>query len=188
MVTDQPSPGAQEVLAANLRRLRIARSLSLSELARATGLSKATLSGVEGGKCNPTVGTIERLAGALRVSLGELLEAPPLERIRVVRATAAEPDPLAAVRSRELDALSPFETATLTEIALRPRHIYEPEPHADGSRGHVYVLQGRLITGPTERITELAAGDYAAFPVDVPYVFEARQHPVRLLVLTQTPG
>ena len=75
----------QDVLAANLRRLRIARRLSLSELARATGMSKATLSSVESGRSNPTVETLAALAAALRVSLGELLEEPPLGEVRVVR-------------------------------------------------------------------------------------------------------
>lgn len=187
MLVDRSSPRVQEVLAANLRRLRIARSLSLSELARATALSKATLSGIEGGRCNATVATVESLAGALRVSLGELLEQPPLERIRVVRAAHDRPEPSAAVHLRELEALPPFEAAKLSEIALRPRHVHEPQPQADGSRAHVYVLQGKVIAGPTERITELAPGDYASFPVDVPHVFETRRHPARLLLLTQTP-
>src|SRR5438105_13004998 len=75
----------QGVLAANLRRLRIARHLSLSELARATGVSKATLSGIENGRANPTVDTLAGLAAALRVSLAELLAELPLGEVRVVR-------------------------------------------------------------------------------------------------------
>ena len=59
------APRPQDVLAANLRRLRIARRLSLSELARATGMSKATLSSVESGRSNPTIETLAALAGAL---------------------------------------------------------------------------------------------------------------------------
>ena len=60
---------AQDRCAANLRRLRIARHLSLSELARATAISKATLSSIENGRANPTVETLAALAGALRVPL-----------------------------------------------------------------------------------------------------------------------
>src|ERR687886_1714377 len=84
----EPSPRpVAEVLAANLRRLRIARHLSLSELARATQISKATLSGVESGRSNPTVETLAALAAALRVTLGELLEEPPAGEVRVTRAS-----------------------------------------------------------------------------------------------------
>jgi quercetin dioxygenase-like cupin family protein len=49
----------------------------------------------------------------------------------------------------------------------------------------VYVRAGRLIAGPVERHTELAAGDYASFPADVPQVYEAARHSVRALLLTQ---
>src|SRR3954452_4268606 len=79
----------QAQLAANLRRLRIARHLSLSELARATAMSKATLSGIENGRANPTVETLAALAGALRVPVGELLAEPPLGEVRVVRSAGA---------------------------------------------------------------------------------------------------
>jgi transcriptional regulator with XRE-family HTH domain len=176
----------QEVLAANLRRLRIARHLSLSELARATGMSKATLSGIERGRCNPTVDTLAGLAGALRVSFGELLEEPPLGEIHVVRASRRRANMAAGVWRTDLDSLAPPANGGLTELALEPRQLDEPEPMAAGSRAHVYVLQGKLIAGPRERVTELGAGDYASFPVDVPHVYESGRHPARALVLTQT--
>src|ERR1700759_4422891 len=86
MIDDRSQPGIQDVLAANLRRLRIARHLSLSELARATTMGKATLSGIENGRANPTVETLAALAAALRVPIGELLEELPLGELRVVRA------------------------------------------------------------------------------------------------------
>src|ERR1700761_3732742 len=84
MVVDERI-GVRERLASNLRRLRIARRLSLSELARATGMSKATLSGIENGRANPTVETLAGLAGALRISVTELLDELPLGEVRIAR-------------------------------------------------------------------------------------------------------
>jgi transcriptional regulator with XRE-family HTH domain len=189
MITDERSIRTQDVLAANLRRLRIARHLSLSELARATGTSKATLSGIERGHCNPTVDTLASLAAALRVSFGELLEAPPLGEVRVVRASRRDSlPPRGDVVRVKLDSLAPAGGGELAELALDARQLDEGKPLAVGSRAHVYVIQGKLLAGPLERITELAVGDYASFPVDVPHVYESRRHPVRALVLTQAPG
>jgi transcriptional regulator with XRE-family HTH domain len=173
------APRPQDLLAANLRRLRIARRLSLSELARATGMSKATLSSVESGRSNPTVETLAALAGALRVSLGELLEEPPLGQVRVVRAGRDGALP------RELDRIEDTDIE-LAERAWRPRELDEPEPAPAGTRAGVYVLDGRLIAGPAERVTELTAGDYASFPVDVPHVYETERTGARALVLTYT--
>jgi transcriptional regulator with XRE-family HTH domain len=167
------APRPQEVLAANLRRLRIARRLSLSELARATGMSKATLSGVESGRSNPTIETLAALAAALRVSLGELLEEPPLGEVRIVRRG----------RSGGLDRIDEDGIA-LSERAWEPRQTDEPEPRPAGSRAGVYVLEGKLIAGPVERVTELSAGDYASFPIDVPHVYETGRAAARALLLT----
>jgi len=167
------APRPQEVLATNLRRLRIARRLSLSELARATGMSKATLSSVESGRSNPTVETLAALAAALRVSLGELLEEPPLGEIHVVRAG-------------RLDRLDEGAT-TLSEREWEPHHVEEGEPAAAGTRAGVYVLEGKLIAGPVERVTELTGGDYASFPIDAPHVFETERARARALVLTYDP-
>jgi transcriptional regulator with XRE-family HTH domain len=164
------APRPQDVLAANLRRLRIARRLSLSELARATGMSKATLSSVESGRSNPTVETLAALAAALRVSLGELLEEPPLGEIRVIRGGRLDRVEEAGVE--------------LSERAWDPHRLDERAPAPAGTRAGVYVLEGKLIAGPVERVTELGTGDYASFPVDVPHLFETERNRARALVLT----
>jgi len=93
----------QSRLATNLRRLRIARHLSLSELARATAVSKATLSGIENGRANPTIETLAGLAAALRVSLGELLEELPEPEVRVVRALTATLELHDGIATRRVD-------------------------------------------------------------------------------------
>ncbi len=164
------APRPQDVLAANLRRMRIARRLSLSELARATGMSKATLSSIESGRSNPTVETLASLAEALRVSLGELLEEPPLGEIRVIRAGGLDRVDQAGV--------------ALSERGWGPHEVEEPEPALAGTRAGVYVLEGKLIAGPVERVTELTAGDFASFPVDVPHVYETERARARALVFT----
>jgi quercetin dioxygenase-like cupin family protein len=46
------------------------------------------------------------------------------------------------------------------------------------------VLEGKLIAGPVERVTELSAGDYASFPIDVPHVYETGRAAARALLLT----
>jgi transcriptional regulator with XRE-family HTH domain len=181
-----PTPAVQQVLAANLRRLRIARHLSLSELARSTRMSKATLSGVESGRSNPTVETLAALAGALRVPVTELLEEFAHDDVTVVRAApagASESGP-AGVRRRALAAFAPAGAFALAELVLDRGVTHERAPEGGGSRAHVYVVHGRILSGPVERVTELTPGDYASFPIDVPYVFETARHPARVLLAT----
>jgi XRE family transcriptional regulator, aerobic/anaerobic benzoate catabolism transcriptional regulator len=69
----------QALLAGFGRRLRDAREqadLSVSELARRTGLSRRHVTEAEAGRANPTLVTLARLARALRLSIGDLTDLP----------------------------------------------------------------------------------------------------------------
>jgi transcriptional regulator with XRE-family HTH domain len=187
MIEDRVARDVRDVLAANVRRLRIARHLSLSELARATAMSKATLSGMESGQANPTVETLAALAGALRVSVVELLDELPLGEVRVLRARQARPGQRDGIAYRLLD--SPAgDGVEVAEIALEARQAREIEPKPQGTRASLYVLEGTLIAGPVERSTELGVGDYISFPADVPHVLAAGRRTARALTVTCSPS
>jgi transcriptional regulator with XRE-family HTH domain len=204
MIDDQSGLDLRCVLAANVRRMRIARHLSLSELARAAGVGKATLSGIEAARANPTVETLAGLAAALRMSVGELLEEPPLGEIRIVRAgygaahgaarsaaTGAAhgtASPGEGIPRRLLDEIPPGPGVEVSELVLAPLERREAPAGPSGARAYVYVRAGTVLAGPAERHTELAAGDYASFPADVAQVYEAGGRAVSALLLTQAPG
>lgn len=174
------TPDIGATLASNLRRLRVARHLSLSELARATGIGKATLSAIESGNANPTVGTLTLLAGALRVRLGELVEEPPPGEIRVLRAREQrDGSPARTIGAFEADG-----SVELRDIVLPARETHAVPARAPGARDELLVLQGTIIAGPVERPTELSAGDYASFPADVERHYEAGRRGARALLLT----
>lgn len=174
------------MLASNLRRLRVAHRLSLSELARATAISKATLSGIERGSANPTVETLAALATALRVSIGDLLETAPAGAMRIVRASA-RPRASGRVGRSVLESAMFAGAVELIELSLPPRCVQEETPRPPGSSVQLVVLQGKLIAGPVERISELATGDYASFPASVPHLYEAPRGAARALVLVYRP-
>jgi quercetin dioxygenase-like cupin family protein len=119
------------------------------------------------------------------VSVVELLEELPLGEVRVLRAAQARPTQDGRVTLRLLEGLAPSPGLDVAELALPPRHVQSADPKPRGSRAHAYVLEGKLIAGPMERITELGPGDYASFPIDVPHVLEAGLQAARLLLLSQ---
>jgi len=67
-----------DAIASNLRGARLAKGLSLRELARRIGTSKALLSQIENVQANPTIDVLERIATALNLSIGDLIRTPLL--------------------------------------------------------------------------------------------------------------
>lgn len=55
-----------------LNEIRDARNLSLRELAKATGISKAQLNRIENGQSDPTLKTMCRIAKALNMKIEDI--------------------------------------------------------------------------------------------------------------------
>ena len=57
-----------------LAEIRKSRGLSQYALAELSGISRVTIARIETGKMNPTLQTLEQLAAALGVTVGELVD------------------------------------------------------------------------------------------------------------------
>jgi transcriptional regulator with XRE-family HTH domain len=64
----------------NLQRLRRDKGLSQEELAHSAEVHQTYLSGVEGGKRNPSIGVLERIVSALGVDIEELFRRSKADR------------------------------------------------------------------------------------------------------------
>src|SRR4051812_18399694 len=60
-------------VAANMRELRKSRDLSLDQLARASGVSRAALSQIETCKSNPSLGVLWKIAVGFGIPFADLL-------------------------------------------------------------------------------------------------------------------
>lgn len=69
--------GAQLLFAANVRRIRLFKSLTQEKLAEYADLHPNYISSVERGERNISICNIERIARALDVTMPELLSPPP---------------------------------------------------------------------------------------------------------------
>ena len=68
-----------------IRELRTKRALTQETLADRTGLTAKFISEVECGKTNPSLKTMERIAGVLKVGLVELLSLAPKPKKQTTR-------------------------------------------------------------------------------------------------------
>lgn len=67
---------ARQILAINLRRMRVERGLTQERLAVDSGVDRAYVGGIERLSENPSIDVLDKLAAALLVDIGELLATP----------------------------------------------------------------------------------------------------------------
>jgi transcriptional regulator with XRE-family HTH domain len=177
-----------KVVGSHLRRLRAEQHLSLSDLARSSGVAKATLSALEGGRGNPTLETLSALAAALQVPMGDLITADAPAPVTVVRSDEGTAIPGSANDLRLIARFTPGSTVELYEASWPKRSTRNAGGHGPGTREHVIVTRGGLKVGPLGREVGLAGGDYATFAADEPHIYEARAGTRALLVMQWAPG
>jgi XRE family transcriptional regulator, regulator of sulfur utilization len=168
--------GAAELarrVAENLRHKRKLRGMSLDDLAKASGVSRAALSQVETCKTNPTVGLLWKIAVGLGVPFADLL-GQPKSGVSVLRRGDAQ-----VLRSLdgklESRPLTPAGASALVEIyelRLSARSTHTSEPHAPGTHEFLVVLSGSLKVHIDGDHLELMAGDSISFPADRPHAYE----------------
>jgi len=58
----------------NIKKIRLQKEMSQGDICRALGVDRAYISNIESGNKNPTLATIEKIAGALGVTSDKLLK------------------------------------------------------------------------------------------------------------------
>ncbi len=179
---------AAQALARNLKRKRLQRAISLSELARMSGVSKATLSGLERGIGNPSVDTVWALARTLNVAFGDLIDETDDDAVKVRRLDEAqvvttEPGFL----GRQLLSRQGRGGLEVYVLDLEQGARRTAAPHPPGIVEHVIVMRGRAEVGPDGEATVIEEGDRVTFLADRPHHYHALDGPTRLLSLTDYP-
>ncbi|MGN9813124.1 helix-turn-helix domain-containing protein [Micromonospora sp. BQ11] len=165
-----------------LKRLRTQRGVTLTALAEATGISKSTLSRLEGGQRRPSLELLLPIAQAHQVPLDELVGAPEVgdPRVRLVprRANGRTVLPLTR-QAGSLQAWKVIIPVDQTEPDLRVHEGYE----------WLYVLSGRLRLVLAEHDFVLRAGEAAEFDTRVPHWFGSTgEQPVEILSILGRQG
>jgi transcriptional regulator with XRE-family HTH domain len=163
-VNKAPEPGLA-ILA-----LRRERHLTLDALAAAAGVSKAMLSQVEQGKANPTVATLWKIAGGLKVPVHQLLGAElPAAKLSVKRAgeLAQLPSGDGLCRITLLSPAAHVDRCELYRLSFAPGGRLISKPHVSGTEEVLTVLQGRLRCESAGEASTLGPGDTAHYPADV---------------------
>jgi transcriptional regulator with XRE-family HTH domain len=174
MVTLGGVPGVAETMAANIRRFREARGMTLAELGRISRLSKGTLTQLEAGVANPTIDTLNALSRALGTTLGALVSEPPIQSPEIIRADEGPRlegwDGSARLVQRAWLGNAIVETY---DLQFAQDGVHRSPAHARGVSEHVFVTHGEMEVGPETAPVALATGDSIRFDADVPHRYAA---------------
>ena len=173
-----------------LRAARRERGLSLGALAAAAHVGKGSLSEIENGVRNPTLGTLYALAGALGVPLATLLADRPGVRV-------ASP----GIEARLLDVSRDAghdgghggvhdggQTVEVYRLRIEAGHGHRSPAHGPGVTEHLLVTSGRARVGRLGEETEIGPGQAAQWASDVPHGYTALgPHPVESVLVIRSP-
>jgi transcriptional regulator with XRE-family HTH domain len=149
-------------LGADLRALRRARGLTLTDLAQRMDRSVGWLSQVERDLSQPSVADLRALAGHLDVTLSSLMRnaaAPAHEAGHIVRATARRP-----IGSRDAGLVEALLSPDLTDDFEVVHSTFAPGAALDApvcrpTTEVGYLLSGRLRLTVAGRVHDLGPGD-----------------------------
>jgi transcriptional regulator with XRE-family HTH domain len=144
--------------------------MTLTGVAKATGISKSTMSRLETGQRRPTLELLLALSHAYRVSLDDLVAAPEEGDPRIQLKPSR-------VKGRTVIPLTRQPNGVQAWKIVIPTSNVTPEPRAHDGYEWIYVLSGqmRLVLGDQDWV--LGPGEVASFDTKVPHWFGSTGDP-----------
>ncbi|WP_345152009.1 helix-turn-helix domain-containing protein [Arthrobacter ginkgonis] len=159
---------------ATVRQLRVARKISVTDLAKQADVSRRMLTAIEGGTANASLVTLDKVARALGVDFSALVRPPSDSAVELVGGGEA------ATVWRGLAEESAGRVFTTTrsrgraemwDWSLGPGDRYGAEPDPAGSEELLAVSAGTLVLSVDGRTHSVPAGSVAKIATDRPYSY-----------------
>ena len=165
-----------QIIAMNLKQLRTERGLTLGQLAKESGVSKAILSDMEKGESNPTINTIIKVSKGLNVPYSRLMEGVEPESTLVrQQETVMQANENHHYRIFCYFTTSPKRNFELFRVELDPNSSNVSIAHPPKSQEYLYVLEGELTLETETASYTLHPGDSLGFASSVPHTYHNRQ-------------
>jgi XRE family transcriptional regulator, regulator of sulfur utilization len=157
-------------LAQNVRQLRTLRALTQLQMAKLSGLPRATWANLESGAANPTLTVLQRVALALQVSIEELIAQPKASARHYARSTL-QTRRRGAVELRSL-LPDPIPGMLIDRMELPAGASMTGVPHTPGTREYLTCEQGTIqLTASGERWL-VGAGELVVFRGDQRHAYQ----------------
>jgi XRE family transcriptional regulator, regulator of sulfur utilization len=150
---------------ATVRRLREMRGLTLRAVAEQAGFSASFLSQVENEQASPSISSMERLAAALGVTLGQFFETVEQNPAKVIRADNRQ-TLYSGWSNARLESLAGGEFSRIQPIliTLKPGGTSGKRPSPAPLEEFAFVLSGSVVLTIQELEHVLGEGDAVTIP------------------------
>ena len=161
------------IIGNKLKDIRNKRNLSLDEVAKLTGVSKAMLGQIERGKSNPTVSTLWKIATGLKVSFSLFIDENQ-DDLKVIDQN--DISPIIEDNNRmKLYPIFPFDANKGFEIftiELEPDCNHISTPHNDGVEEYIIVTEGKIEISINDKKFILKKGNSIRFMANKPHSYK----------------
>jgi quercetin dioxygenase-like cupin family protein len=148
--------------------------MSVRSLAAKTGFSPSLISQVEHGQVTPSIGSLERIAMALGVTLGRFFSEPDSHAVGVVHATARQ-KLTSTWSSVSIEALSPLGGPGKLEsvmMTMGPGGRSGKYPPTDSGERFAFIIEGGVTLTVGDEVHTLGKGDAITFAPASPHQWE----------------
>lgn len=172
----------RDAVAFNLRSARLAKGLSLRELAERTGSSKALISQIENSQANPTIDVLVRISSALNLTITDLIRTPLLVP-EVIRRGEGPESVGPNVIIRTLFSTSDRRRFELAEGRLPARSTSSRNAHHRGSVEYAFVTEGTVKIESQDWSETLHRGDCIRFSSEFHHSYVTGSKPASVLTI-----
>ncbi len=165
------------IIGNKLKYIRNKRNLSLDEVTKLTGVSKAMLGQIERGQSNPTVSTLWKIATGLKVSFSFFIDENQ-DDLKVVNQDEINPimeddNKMRLFPIFPFDANKGFEIFT---IELEPECNHISTPHNNGVEEYIIVTEGEIELSVNDKKFILKKGNSIKFVANKPHVYRNKKN------------
>jgi transcriptional regulator with XRE-family HTH domain len=175
-----------------IKSLRLEKKLSIAEVANRSGISEATIAGIEEHGVSPPLGHMITLANVFRVTLGELFGDSADSPFCIVRSDNRKTvsrfsSTVGRSGSYSYESLGHQKQNRHMEpflVTLAPAESHQVEPNRHFGEEILFVLEGRVEVKLAEHTDILNPGDSIYYDSNLPHVVSCHgQEPATLLAV-----
>ena len=160
------------IIAINLRKLRTERNLTLGQLSKISGISKAMLSDIEKGGSNPTINTIWKIANGLNVPYTKLMEGIEKEATVIRKSeTVSQSGETEHYRVYCYFQSTPVRNFELFYVELDANSANASIGHSEKAQEYLYIIQGELVLHTETGDYTLHEGDSLVFDSSIGHTY-----------------